>query len=260
MKGFFATFFAVLIVLVLAILNAPASLVPMALQEVEARGLLQPGAPKLTLSQTSGTVWEGEAAQAVLLVDGVPLALGKLSWQLSLMSLLEKNPSLQLFAQAADHQLQALISATEQGEVTIRHIEGNLPISLLEPWFPMLIKGEVAFVIDHLVFDPRQLLALDGVLNFEYVDWLGGEYDIPLGSYLVQLSLDDKKNIMLQLNDFSATLGIDGFVLISQQGSYHFNATLFPRENLAPEIAQSITWFGKKDEQGNVRINKRGHF
>ena len=36
-------------------------------------------------------------------------------------------------------------------------------------------------------------------------------------------------DIMIQLNDFSATLGIDGFLSISPQGAYHFNATLIPR-------------------------------
>ena len=83
---------------------------------------------------------------------------------------------------------------------------------------------------------------------------------MPLGSYMAQLSLDDSNQISIQLNDFSATLGVDGYLTLNPRGSYHFDATLTPRSGLAPEIAQSIVWFGKKDRQGNVLINKRGQF
>ncbi len=258
MKWFFATVFVLLLLLILAIYKAPASLVPLAIQEAETRGLLQQHAPRLILAETSGTVWQGEAAKAQLLIDGAILELGRLSWQLDALSLLEKKPLLQLFTNASTHKMQARISATEQGEVTINAMEGRLPISLLEPWFPMLVKGDIAFVIDHVIFNPQQLLALDGVLNFEYVDWLGGEYDMPLGSYLAQLSLDEKNDIQIQLNDYGATLGIDGMLSISPTGNYHFNASLQPQDGLAPEVAQSITWFGKKNAQGEILINRRG--
>ena len=258
MKWFAATIVILLLLLALAVYRAPASLVPLALQEIETRGLLQQGFPKLTLSTTSGTVWQGQAAGAQLLIDGVVLELGQLNWQLSPLSLLDKKPALHIASDASTHKIQAHVSATEHGEVTVKAMEGHLPISLLEPWFPMLVKGDIAFVVDHVIFNPQQVLALDGVLNFEYVDWLGGEYDMPLGSYLAQLSLDEKNDIHIQLNDYGATLGIEGFLSISPAGTYHFNASLQPRDGLAPEVAQSITWFGKRNAQGDVLVNRRG--
>ena len=258
MKWLFATLAVLLLLLAAAVYRAPASLVPMALQEIEARGLLQQGAPQLRLPTTSGTVWRGAAENAQLLIDGSLLELGTLSWQLNPMSLLDKKPALQISSDAGTHKIQAHITATEQGEVTVTAMEGRLPIALLEPWFPMLVKGDIAFVVDHVIFNPQQLLALDGVLNFEYVDWLGGDYDMPLGSYMAQLSLNDQNDVHIQLNDYGATLGIDGYLSISPVGNYHFHANLEPRDGLAPEVAQSVSWFGKKNADGIILVNRRG--
>lgn len=260
MKWFFATIFTLLLVLFLAIANAPASLVPLALEEVEARGLVPAGVPKFTLSQTSGSIWNGESAETTLLIDGVTLELGRFSWELGFMALLDKKLSLQIAIQTPEMQLQTLIMATEQGEVTLKNTEGRLPMSQFEPWFPMLVKGEIAFVLDHVVFNTRQLLALDGILNLEYVDWLGGEYDTPLGSYMAQISMSEKNDVLIQLNDFDATLGIDGLVTINPTGAYDFQATLFPRSGLVPDVAQTINFFGRRDAQGNIEVRKRGVF
>jgi hypothetical protein len=260
MKVFFTTLALLLMIVLLALYQAPAALVPLALQEVKARGLLQPGVPELSLGATRGTVWQGEADNAHLQLGTNRLPLGKLSWSLKPQSLWKKKPELQLAISAPDHQMQATVSANRLGEVTVHGFEGRFPIAKLEPWMPLLVKGDVAFVIDHLIFTQQQLLALDGAMSLEYVDWLGGEYDMPLGSYMAQLSLDNKNNIMIELHDFAATLGLNGFLSISPQGHYHFNVTLQPRDGLAPEVAQSVVWLGKKNLQGDILINQRGRF
>ena len=258
MKWFFAVVVSVVLLLLLAIALAPAHLIVLALQEVEARGLLPASAPRLTLGQTSGSIWWGEAADSQLLIDGVTVTLGTVSWKLNPMSLLNRAPSVHLAMQAPDLQLQLQITATEQAEVTLQNVEGRFPMSLFEPWVPMLVKGDIAFVVDHAVFNTRQILALDGVLNLEYVDWLGGDSDMALGSYMAQMYLTEKSEVMIQINDFGASLGIDGSILISPTGSYHFNALLFPRSDLAPEVAQAIRWVGRPDNEGNITVNKRG--
>ena len=260
MKWFFGAVLVVLVLLVLAIANAPASLIPLALSEAQSRGMMQPGAPVVILSNTSGTVWKGQAMDAVIEIDDAKLELGVVSWQLSAMSLLQKKPVITISSMAPGQNIQTSITITEQGEITVDDLEGRLPISVLEPWLPMLVKGEMAFVIDHIRFNARQLLALDGVLNLEYVDWIGGEYDMPLGSYMAQISLQEN-NIIVLINDFSANLGIDGLLSVNAgNGAYQFTATLDPREDLAPEVAETIVWLGKRSSNGDVVINKRGRF
>ncbi len=258
MKWFFGGLGLLLILLVVAVLNIPASVVPLAIDEVEKRDLLPPNAPKFMLENTEGTLWDGRANNTRVEVDGALLELGTVSWQLDMVSLLKRNPTVDLQIQSEQIDVVGTVSAVESGEVTVRGLEGRLPIAVLEPWFPMLVTGEIAFVVDHLVFTQRQLLSLDGLLNLEYVDWIGADYNMPLGSYMATLTLADNNDLLVLIDDFAAQLGIDGTFRLSPNGVYTFDATLEAREGLAPEVAQSITWLGKIDRNGNVLIEQRG--
>ena len=261
MKRFFKIVLLLLLVLLIAVallmVFAPASLVPRALAEAEARNLLDPAAPKLVLKDTSGTVWRGRAADAELLIDNGVLPLGELKWRLKPLSLWHRQPELDITTRAPEHNLQATVNVNEQGVVSARAVEGNMPIKLLEPWVPLLVTGDIAFVVDQLVLNQQRLLALDGVVNLEYIDWLAGDYNMPLGSYMAQLTMQ-QDNVHMQLNDFSATLGIDGLIVLQPNGQYVFDATLQPRSGLAPEVAQSIGWFGTRKANGDIYINRRG--
>lgn len=259
MKYWLLVIVTILVVLVIAIANAPASLVPRGLAEIEARGLLQAGSPRLLLADTHGTIWQGQADQAALELNGTEVDLGAMTWRLDVWSLLRRAPVLEVLAQAPGQQVKATVTATERGLITVDNLEGRVPISILEPWIPLLVKGDMAFVLDHLVFDAQKLHAIDGVLNLEYVDWLGGDYAMPLGSYMAQISLRDNL-VQVQLNDFSASLGLDGRLSVSPTGAYGFNARLQPRADLAPEVVESLRWLGKRQANGDVLINTRGQF
>lgn len=258
MKWFFILLVTVVIVVMVAIVKLPASLIPIVLTQVEQRNLLPPGSPRLFLQQTSGTFWQGQAAESTVEVDGISLPLGVLNWELSPLSLLRAEPTLHLSSSAPNQMLSTTVSVDGQGQVSITAMEGRLSISVLEPWFPMLIRGDIAFVIDHLTFNADKLLAVDGVLNLEYVDWIGGDYDMPLGSYMAHI-YQQEYQVLVQFDDFDATLGIDGVMTINPNGEYTFNAELQPREGLAPEVNESIAWFGKRQANGNVMIKTRGH-
>ncbi len=260
MKAILIAVVLLLVVAVLAIANAPASLVPMALEELEKRQLLDPKAPAITLAKLEGTVWEGRANEAIMTIDGEAVSLGVLSWQLEPISLLDRTPIIHLTSNAPELRLQGTVVANEKGDISINNVEGRLPISLLEPWFPMLVKGDIAFVFDHIIVNPKQLLAIDGVLNVEYVDWLGGDYAMPLGSYMAQITLQDNL-VHVDINDFSASLGMMGLLTINPvNGVYQFDATLQARPELAPEVTESIAWLGKRNSQGDIVLKSRGRF
>lgn len=246
------------IVLIVAVFNIPSSVVPLAIVEVEKRGLLPPNAPKISLNDMEGTVWNGRANNTQVEVDGVTLDLGVLTWEIDKASLLERNPHIDIAAKSSEIAVMANVSALETGEVTVRGLEGRAPISVLEPWFPMLVTGDIAFVVDHLKFTTQQLLALDGILNLEYVDWVGADHNMPLGSYMAQLTLAENNDLLIFLNDFAAQLGLEGQFRMNRFGNYQFDAVLHPRPGLAPEVAQTITWLGKPTPEGSVVIKQRG--
>lgn len=258
MKWFFAGFLTIIILLVVAVFNIPASVLPRLIAEFESRGLIAANAPKVMLTDMKGTIWDGHASKTVVTIDGVPVELGELNWQLDKLSLLHRNPRLDVTTHSEKITLLASLSAVESGEITIRGLEGRLPISVLEPWFPMLVTGDIAFVVDHVVFTQQQMLSLDGLLNLEYVDWVGADYNMPLGSYMAQLSLADNNDLLILINDFAATLGIKGTFRMNPRGSYQFDAVLQARKDLAPEVAKAIGWLGKRNADGNVVIQRRG--
>ena len=243
----------------LAIANAPASLIPLALDELEKRQLLAPNLPVLALTDLEGTVWQGQANQAVITIDGEEIPLGVLSWQFEPLSLLDRTAVVHVKADAPEHQLQATVIASDTDTVTINNLEGRLPISLLEPWVPMLVRGDIVFIFDHIVAG-QQLLAIDGLLNAESVVWLGGSYEMPLGSYMMQIFLQDNQ-VHIDINDFNASLGMSGVLLLNlAKGTYQFDAILQARPELAPEVAESIAWFGKRNNQGDIVLKNRGRF
>ena len=257
MKAFFITLMLVVVGAGLAIANAPASLIPLALDELEKRQLLAPNLPAIALTDLEGTVWQGQANQAVITIDGEAILLGVLSWEFEPLSLLDRTAVVHVKADAPEHHLQATVIASATDPITINNLEGRLPISLLEPWVPMLVKGDIVFVFDHIIAD-QQLLAIDGLLNAESIVWLGGNYEMPLGSYMMQIFLQDNQ-VHIDINDFNADLGMSGVLIINPvNGEYQLDAVLQARPELAPEVTASIAWFGKRNKQGDIVLKNRG--
>lgn len=248
---FVRSILVIVALIVIGVALAPASLVSMAAAR---------WAPQIHMSEPTGTIWRGQSDQVMVTFNQAKLELGKLNWKLSPLSVLTINPSVDITIEAPAHQAQVRVSATRDQVVTVDKMEGEFPLSMLEPWVPLLVKGDLAFVVDHIVFTRKELLAIDGVFNLQQADWLGGDVDMPLGSYIAQVSLDDNKDIFIQINDFSATLGIDGHVTISPKGTYHFQSVLQTRDGLAPEVAQSVSWFGKKNAQGDIVVDNTGRW
>lgn len=260
MRWLLVALITLVVIAVVGVLNIPAATVPTILRELETRGALPPDVPKLVLGNTEGTVWQGQANNATLIVNGVSVNLGVFSWQLDKLSLFSGAPQLQLSANSEQIKVNANLIVENPDRVSVHQLEGRLPITTLEPWMPMLVTGEIAFFIDDLEFSARRLQSLNGLVNLEYIDWVGADYNMPLGSYMAELSLLDHSQVSMVINDLQALLGITGTLSIDLSGRYHFEAMLKPREGLAREVRQSIRWFGREDEAGNVLINNRGRF
>lgn len=260
MRWFAYGILLVVVMLVVGFFNIPASVVPMALEELKARQLLPADAPRLELGETRGTLWRGEATDSTVFIDGVALDLEKLNWTLDKWSLLTGLSVLDVSTTSEQLTASAHVTVDPQGHTTVEQLEGRMPVTTLEPWMPMLVAGDIAFFLQRFEFTPSQLLALNGIVNFEYIDWVGADYNMPLGSYLAELSLLQDQVVSVVISDLEALLGIAGTLTVDRSGSYHFNALLQPRSGLAPEVNQSIRWFGRVDGAGNVAVNTRGHF
>lgn len=260
MRWFLYGVVTLVVVLVIGWFNIPASVIPPVLQELKTRNMLPANAPILQLGETSGTIWSGEASGSTLQIDGVALDLEQLQWTLAMWPLFSGKAVLDVSTTSDELAAKARVQVDGEGHTIVEQLEGRLPVTTLEPWMPMLVTGDIAFFLQRIEFTPARLLALNGIMNFEYIDWVGADYNMPLGSYLAELSLMDDQVISVVISDLEALLGITGTLTINRGGRYHFDALLLPRRGLAPEVNQSIRWFGRVDGSGNVVINTRGQF
>lgn len=258
MRWFISGLSILVVALLLLVVFLPAALLPRALQELDTRRMLPADMPKLVLTDTRGTVWRGQSDAATAVIDGVELDLGVLRWNIDGLSVLQGQPLIQLSADSEQLQAVATVEVAPSGQTTLSAVEGRLPVTTLEPWMPMLVTGDIGFFIDRLVFLPNRLLAIKGLLNFEYIDWVGADHNMPLGSYMAELSQLDDQQLSIVISDLEARLGIAGTLIISPSGRYRFDAILQPRPGLAPEVNQSIRWFGRVDSAGNVVVNTSG--
>jgi hypothetical protein len=237
------------LLLPLAVIKAPAQLLPW---------LSTHYVPQLKLDGLRGSFWQGTAEQAGWQLGEAVLPLGTLHWAVDMEMLLELRPQLVVNSLADSHHFQGRLEFVGR-QLTISQLSGQFPLSLLEAWMPMLVSADVQLQLEELVYRDGQITELTATLAAEQVAWVGGDYQMPLGSYYADVVLLDGVVVML-VEDQEALLGADARLQLDQLGRYQFSATLEPREQLAPEIKKTIGWFGRRDQQGRVLVNQRGRW
>ncbi len=244
--------FVVLLLFVAFLLaTAPARLLPLALHALS---------PDIRLQHAEGSLWNGRVASALITVEGGVINLGKVSWTVKPQSLLLLSPTVSIHSDAGVQRLNAEVTVSLLGQrVEVKHIDGQFPLAVLEPWVPLLIRGMIELDIERLAFDDRRLLAVEGRLYAHQLDWMAASHPLSLGSYIADLSLagDD---LQLALSDRQAALGVDGMLLISPAGSYRLDVRLGLTEQLAPEVKNAVVFLGKRAADGSVQVNNVGRW
>ena len=214
--------------------------------------------PQASLSNVSGSFWQGKAQQALVSIDGVSLPLGELEWAIKPLSLLTLTPTLELASERVGQSASFTVSVAPTGNVTVKNLQGEFPLELLQSWFPLLVSGQVFFNLPELSLNGQTLKALQGDINLRQLVWQGGDVPMPLGNYQASLALQEEV-INVQLNDRGAQLGIRGSVSAMLTGQYEMDLRLTEGQGLHPSVMKSVAWLGKK--QGDeVVIERKGRW
>jgi general secretion pathway protein N len=233
------------------IATAPASLLQLATDKF---------VPNIRLQQVTGTVWDGAAGTAVVVVDGGAINLGKLSWHIKPLSLLSLQPQLHIETDAGSYgfttDLRVLLLERQLQANTLR---GNFPLALLEPWVPLLVRGTIELDIERLVVDQHKLIDARGQVFARQLDWMAGAQPMPLGTYTARVAVDEG-DLLIDLADDQAQLGIQGQLMISPAGGYELQAELSMMDSLAPEVRQAVSYLGRKSAQGNILLDSKGRW
>lgn len=252
MHGFRQKLLSIGIVLVLFVIfilySAPASLIKPAL------GMWF---PQLVLANSAGTIWHGTATQAWFSHAGKSAALGELEWRLSPISILLLHPQLELQTRAASQALNARVSASPMGKVTVSELQANFPLSILRPWYPLLLEGEVSVNLEDLVYRGNWVQQLEGSAELTSAQWKMGRDPVLLGNYQAQLAMEGEE-VLVRLSDQDANLGVNGTLQLAQSGDYQTDLFFEERAATVAPIFQFLSFIAQANDGGLV-LNTRGN-
>jgi general secretion pathway protein N len=244
--------FGLLIYLVALVVTFPAERAYAHLQASEQ-------APRgFALSGISGSVWSGQAGQA--LVQGQMLE--NVSWTLHPWSLLFGQVGLSWRFQLPESSAEGGYAqgATElglDGNVAFSKLEARLPAGLIAGMAKagaLRATGTVNLNLQDVLWDGKTLRSATG-----RAVWSGAGITLfkPLALGDQAISLETTDDIVKGvLSDGGGALSLDGLLTVTADGKYEFNGSLAARN--APDLQQALRSMGRPGADGRIKIKRSG--
>lgn len=210
------------------------------------------------LSGISGSIWSGQAGQA--LVQGQMLE--NLQWTLKPWSLLFGQVGVSWRFQLPDEQgqkgyAQGVTELGLDGSVAFSSLEGRLPASLIAGMAQMGAlrpTGTVNLNLQDVLWDGKTLRSATG-----RAVWSGAGVTLfkplALGDQAISLETADEA-VKGMLSDGGGALSLDGLLMVSADGKYDFNGSLAARN--APELQQALRSLGRPGADGRIKLKRAG--
>jgi general secretion pathway protein N len=215
-------------------------------------------APGFALSRISGSVWAGEAGQA--LVQGQ--LLENVQWTLRPWSLLLGQVGLNWRFQLPESDgkggyAQATTGLGLDGSVAFESLEAHLPaviIGRIVKASALRPVGTVNLNLHDVLWDGASLVSATG-----RVVWSGAGI-----SLLTPLALGDQ-SITLEtadgavkgvLSDGGGPLSLDGLLTVDAEGKYEFSGSLAARN--APDLQRALRSMGRPGADGRIKLKRSG--
>ena len=141
----------------------------------------------LTLSGLSGTVWSGQAVRAWTMIDGQPLMLGRVQWQLQPWRLGWGSP-LTLTSEWGDQIFTSRMGMGLSGLTVFRDVSVNFDTSALRAMFPLYLGGTVSGSFERIEIEQAGLRQAQGTVYLKDAIWTAKSGNIPLGDYRIDVA------------------------------------------------------------------------
>ena len=143
----------------------------------------------LTLSGLSGTVWSGQAVRAWTMIDGQPLMLGRVQWQLQPWRLGWGSP-LTLTSEWGDQIFTSRMGMGLSGLTMLRDVSLNFDTSALRAMFPLYLGGTLSGSFERIEIEQAGLRQAQGTVYLRNAIWTAKSGNIPLGDYRIDVAGD----------------------------------------------------------------------
>ena len=193
---------------------------------------------KLVLNAVSGSLWNGKAARGIVQLDEGALMLGRVSWQLSPMSLLLLRPTITMRVEWGGQQLTGAVTGHLTGAVVIRDFHARFDSGLIRQLLPLYIGGRVIASFFFFFIASGQPLSIDGEILWQNAVWAAAAGDVPLGDYQLRLSSDHNR-VKGRVNTLSGALIVAGDI-VAAESNYEIDLDLSGPAARNPELANAL--------------------
>ena len=219
-----------------------------------------PANSPVQLSEVSGTLWNGHAKT----VHYQKIALGKLHWKIHPLAIFTGRLSATVSIDGKDIQLDTRLDLRWDQSIELRQTQAQIETHFLQHFkqIPVSLGGVIkanmsSILIKEIPIQDKQLPLMSG-----QVDWLQGEaLSLPLGSYALTLSvINDQQHVEIKSkNSENILVNLKGKIELDQQGNYQAKLKIKAEKAAAPLIVNGIAALGKKEQDGFIKIEKKGN-
>ena len=199
-------------------------------------GVLLP--ERLALDAVSGSLWKGKAARGVFQLDGGGLILGRVSWQLSPLSVVLLQPTVTIRVEWGGQQLFGAVTRNLSGTVMVRDFHASFDSGLVRQFLPLYIGGRVIADFSEIAIASSQRPSLDGELVWESAVWAAAAGDVPLGDYQMMVS-DTNGTLRGRVTTLSGALIVAGDVVVTAS-NYKIDLDLSGPATRNSELANAL--------------------
>jgi len=220
--------------------------------------------PDVALSGISGSVWSGNAAQAM--IQGQPLE--KVEWSLRPWSLLfgqvglswrfQLPPENDKESQGQGGYGQGSTALGLDGSVAFSTVEARLPAGIIarfakaEALRPI---GSVSLNLRDVLWDGRSLHSVEGRIVWHSAG-ISLLKPISLGDQAITLETSDDNVVKGVLSDGGGPLSLDGLLTLNPEGQYTFSGSFASRS--APDLERALSALGKPGADGRITLKREG--
>lgn len=147
--------------------------------------------PSVSVSTSSGTIWEGSAAHVQVNLNGKWFALGRVDWELHPIGILVGD-AVTIRSKWGSQHIDVSAGVALSGEIRVSNATIHTDIGWVKTLLPLFIAGDLNADIDELRVTASGLPAvLTGRIVWENAAWRAVGGDVSLGTYVVDVATDE---------------------------------------------------------------------
>jgi hypothetical protein len=210
----------------------------------------------VAMQGVKGTIWSGQAEQAVYRKNG----LGAVSWGFEPLGLFRGRLEYRFALRDQGQEVKGFVSSTPLGDqFQLREITGligmeNL-LQLLEQSH-LQARGRLDLNLQEVGFSPQQLHSAEGSIR-----WLDAGINSPVPLELGGLQIDlanENENILTRIKDLNGPIKVEAEVNLSPDREYLITGKIKQQGPDSQGLSSLLRSFGKPAADGSIQINYKG--